>query len=44
VPIVTLMGQGLSAGGARLITDLRIELEDPSTRCVERDRAMLADH
>jgi Heparinase II/III-like protein/Heparinase II/III N-terminus len=44
VPIVTLIGQGLAAGGARLITDLRIELEAPSTRCVERDRAMLADH
>jgi hypothetical protein len=44
IPIVTLIGQGLVAGGTRLITDLRIELEAPSTRCVERDRAMLADH
>jgi heparinase II/III-like protein len=27
LPIVTLLGQGVVAGGARLITDLRIELD-----------------
>jgi hypothetical protein len=44
VPIVTLIGRGLIAGGARLITDLRIELEAARKQCVERDRVMLADH
>jgi hypothetical protein len=44
IPIVTLIGRGLVAGGAHLITNLRIELEAAHTRCVERDRVMFADH
>jgi hypothetical protein len=41
LPIVTLMGQGVVAGGARLITDLRIELEAKRTERAEPGRMMV---
>ena len=43
LPIVTLIGQGVIGGGERLITDLRIELEDRRAAAAAPARTMVAD-
>ncbi len=43
LPIVTLVGQGVIAGGQRLITDLQIELNARRAERAASDRMMVAD-
>ncbi len=43
LPIVTLVGQGVVAGGERLVTDLRIELSEGRTASAAPGRIAVAD-
>ena len=43
LPIVTLVGRGVVAGGDRLITDLRVELSGRRTESAAPGRMMVAE-
>jgi len=43
LPIVALVGQGMIAGGERLITDVRILLNERRSGCAKANQVALAD-